>query len=266
VPSELDAGADGADGQVPERRRICDGSSDVRLAVAYQATTSALPNRIVLLGDLGFEFLFVDGACHFWVQQPGATPDEYLLWRPYREGTLTASLEESLHVAAGYDDVVAAHECIGGRPIDAPVLTVWDGKGWNACDGSLAVPPNWPLRDQLFAIGAELDGPVRLQVKREIIAEDALVYEWPIESPIESYVVDYSEASSFRITDSDSVSRLRTLRDIALTEAAASPGYFSGAIAIKPSDSYVPGLDEAYMLIMRDELPFTDASGKWIPQ
>lgn len=265
IVAEVDAGPGGADAEPPERRRLCDGSSEVRLAVAYQLTTRSFPPLISLLADPGFEFLYVAGDCRFWVKRPGGMSDQYVHWRPYREGTLTVDQENALHTAVAYDDVTAVQGCGGVRPEDAAQLTVWDGEEWIVCRGSFVGPPSWPIREQIYAIGTDLDGPVRIQVKRERIADDAFIYDWPLDSPIEDYVVEYYDAQSFRVDDRDSVSRLRRLRDMALLDAAGAPGYFSGAIAIAPSGTYVPERDEAYMLIMRDELPFTDSSGKWEP-
>jgi hypothetical protein len=83
-------------------RRICAGSSSIRFAYAFPA--SSFEYQTSVLYDLGSDFLYVDGACHYWVDEPSITPDEYKYWRAVREGTLTQDQEAALHAAVGYDD------------------------------------------------------------------------------------------------------------------------------------------------------------------
>jgi hypothetical protein len=71
-----------SDGAVPSR--ICDGSGSIRLA--YR---SSAPGRVVdytaVLSELGYDFLYVDGGCHYWIQDPGTpnSQDDYRMWRSY---------------------------------------------------------------------------------------------------------------------------------------------------------------------------------------
>lgn len=259
MASVLGCGAASDDGEAPVERRICDGSSDVRLALGYGVGGMIYPFTSVLY-ELGFDFLYVDGNCHYWTQPPSVVPDDYYLWRPYREGVLTAEQEHELHDTLGYDDI-AARECASRSPaLDAGGAFLWDGSEMRTC-ADWNLPANWPLRRDLYDAGSAMTGPMRLQVGSTNIPERQVAYDWPLEAPIAEYVIDYGETRSFRVDDAAAVMALRALRERAIVDAAAAPGYFIGLIAIGPREG-----SGSHVLSLRDELPFVDARGSWNPE
>lgn len=257
-----DAGRDGASEAVS--RRICDGSTDIRFAFSY-APGAGAPPHIVSLYHLGVDFLYVDGACRYWVDQPSSIPDEYRLWRPVREGVLTPVQEAALHAAVAYDDFSNAPACTDlSEAQDVDVARIWDGKRVHLCSGSLEAPPDWPLRGELYAAGAAVGGPVRIQLSKVPVDEIELKYAWPLGDSPSMYVVDGDESKSFRIEEAAAAQSLRRLREEAIEEAAQTPGYFRGYIGILPGDDVLePG--EGYALAIRDDLAFTNAEGRWSP-
>lgn len=255
VESGLDAGADAAETTARPDRRICDGSTEIRFAFSYAAT-----GAFALLDDLGSDFLYVDGTCHYWVQQPGSLQDEYRRWRSYREGVLTAAEEESLSVAVGYDDFSAAPSCSLVDGADIPVARMWDGNATHLCRGGLHVTGDWPMRAELFGSASDMAGALRVQVNKIPVTGDAFSYDWPLEEPLDEYLVEYGAAESFVIDDASSARALRDLRDRAIEDATDSPGYFAGGIVVGRAEG-----DEAYVLNLRDELPFADSEGMWSP-
>ena len=100
-------------------RRICDGSDDIRLAYSVPVSPTSVFAFTAELYELGTEFLYVDGRCHYWMQEP-LLADRFGAWRAYREGELTAAHEAALHDAVSYDDFAAgAPPCIGPLATDA---------------------------------------------------------------------------------------------------------------------------------------------------
>lgn len=247
---------DGSASSAP--RRICDGSPEIRLAIAYGGGGQILPFTSVLY-ELGIDFLYVDGTCHYWAQQPLSIVDEYYAWRPYREGVLSSAEELQLHDSVGYDDVVT-DSCLS-RPVafDAGGTFLWDGDEYHACfDRDESV--NGALRTELFDAAAAVTGPMRVQVGRAFIQPNASVYDWPLDAPIDQYLIDSGETRSFRVDDAAGVVALRALRTQAIADAEVAPGYFGGVIAIGPRDGA-----ESYVMSMRDELPFVDDPSAWLP-
>ncbi|HTV25451.1 MAG TPA: hypothetical protein VMG12_42440 [Polyangiaceae bacterium] len=240
-------------------RRICDGSPDVRLAFGHGVGGMLYPFTSVLY-EPGFDFLYVDGNCHYWTQPPSVIPDEYYLLRPYREGVLTAEQERELHDTVSYDDVPGRECAAEFGALDAGTAFLWDGSAMRNCS-DWNFPPYWPLRQALYVAGTDMTGPMRLQVGEDNSLGRPVTYEWPLDTPIEQYTINYNETRSFRVDDAAAVAALRALRERAITDAAASGGYFGGHIAIGASEG-----DVGHVLALRDELPFADARGSWHPE
>jgi hypothetical protein len=266
----IDAGADAIDagdsgGIQTAGSRICDGSTEVRFV--FSNLPGGMPEpAIQSLYDLGGDFLYVDGSCHYWVAQPGSIQDEYRLWRSTRAGVLNPTQEAILHAAVAYDGeistVLTCTDVEGAQDVD--IARIWNGRRVYRCDGDLEIPPDWPLRDELYAAGAPVDGPVRIQLSKVAVSEIELKYASPLGDSPSNYIVEGEGALSFRIDEPDAVRALRQLREEAIDNASQTPGYFRGYIAILPGDDVLaPG--EGYALAVRDELPFTDADGQWSP-
>jgi hypothetical protein len=213
-----------------------------------------------VLYELGNDFLYVDGACHYWTSQSLPVHDEYHAWRPYREGVLTSTQERQLHDAVRYDEFPSQRCRVEPAVADGGSTFLWDGREMYSClDWS--VPAPWPLRTELYDAATAVTGPMRIQAGRNTIGDRQVVYEWPLDTAIDQYLIEYGATASFRVDDAAAVTALRALRDRAVIDAAAAPGYFSGVIAIGPRER-----GESYVLSVRDELSFVDADGAWLPQ
>jgi len=257
----VDAGANGNDSGVS--RRICDGSSEIRFAFSYGDDRS--PETTSVLYDLGGDYLYVDGTCHYWVDNPSIIPDEYRDWRAPREGILTTEQEVALQAAVGYNDFSQAPACpslIGVA--DASVARMWDGERVHLCPGGLDAAPDWPMRTELYSAAYPVQGPMRIKVSTVPVDDKDLKYEWPLGDPVATYLVDYRDRKSFRIGDAAEVEALRLLRERVIADATQTPGYFPGFIEILPGDD-IPTPGQGYALAVRDDLPFTDSDGQWSP-
>jgi hypothetical protein len=76
-----------ADGGVSSLgRRICDGSQGIRFMYRVEGDVSREPAVASILYELGSDFLFVDGTCHFFVMAPSSVSyfvgDPLSAWRP----------------------------------------------------------------------------------------------------------------------------------------------------------------------------------------
>src|SRR5690349_25095871 len=68
--AEDDSSEDTSNARTPASvgRRICDGSAGIRLALGFGGGGPPSPYTSVL-SELGYDFLYVDGSCHYWVHQ-----------------------------------------------------------------------------------------------------------------------------------------------------------------------------------------------------
>jgi hypothetical protein len=247
-------------------RRICDGSAGIRLAYRDSINSGMEPPFTAVLYDLGADFLYVDGHCHYWVGSPlrlTATQDNpYYAWRPYREGVLTDDQERRLHDAVSYDDFrVSGPACPSSAPADASVIQLWDGLTVHSCRGGpTGVAGDWPMRVELYGSGLPMTGAMRVEVGQEPVPPGEKLYPWPLASGPATYAIAYSRSMSVGqstlISEPSDVAALRTLREQMLTDQAATD-YFPGIILVEP---------EGYVLALRDDLPFTRmADGLWAP-
>jgi hypothetical protein len=73
IDAELDAITDASTpGDAAPTRRICDGSDDIRLAYRVPVQPTRVLAFTAELYDLGADFLYVDGHCHYWLQEPSS--------------------------------------------------------------------------------------------------------------------------------------------------------------------------------------------------
>ncbi|HYQ30163.1 MAG TPA: hypothetical protein VER04_23195 [Polyangiaceae bacterium] len=267
-PSQEAQGGE-AGGDSSSTRRICDGSAGIRLAFTMHLGGGSLQPFTSSLYDLGLYFLYVDGTCHYWIQDPSLAPNHLTEWRPYGEGQLSAEQEERLHDTVGYDhpeQAPAGIECTPSSTVDASAPVYWDGDRVHSCPGgSLNLPDYWPLRDQLFDGSSPVNGAMRVQIGIDAVVDDARVYEWPIETPLEQLTVEATGSASTRIDDDADVAALRALRDRALADDGNEPGRWGGNIVVEPAGFVREVADETYVMSLRDDLPFTDSNGRWTP-
>jgi hypothetical protein len=252
----------GTTGDVPSApRRICDGSDGIRLAYSVPVSPVRVPAFTADLYDLGIEFLYVDGHCHYWMQEP-LPADRFGAWRPYREGELTVAQEAALHDAVSYDDFAAgAPPCRGPLAVDASPTLLWDGRMTHSCNGTLQAPADWPMRGELARSTTPMAGPMRVMVGRQSVGPGAPIYPWPLAGTPASYEIGYAASMAFGrstlVTDPTELAALRSLRDRAIADGIASPGYFYDAIYVQPSGTVIS---------MRDDVPFANQSGGlWAP-
>lgn len=251
-----DASVENESSLAHDERRICDGSAGIRLALGSWIGGMPYPYTSVL-SELGYDFLYVDGNCRYWAHAPQSAADEYHLWRPYREGTLTPADERRLHDAVSYDGPQAACPPKITVP-DASQTFLWDGREFRSCadDG---VDGSRPLRAELYAAATAVTGPMRIQVGENFYSDlDAPVfYEWPLGTSIDQFVLDSGEVRSFRVDDLEAAAALRALREQAIAAAKLSSGSLL-VIAIGSPEG-------RYFMAVRDELPFVGADGFWRP-
>ncbi len=242
-------------------RRICDGSDGIRFAIQVQVASGRVNAFTAVLYELGYGFVYIDGHCHYWMQQPSLPTDDFLTWRSYREGVLTSQQEMTLHDAVAYDDFTKAPHCADTTVSDGSPVLLWDGERIHACNGNPQVDADWPMRAELFEQGVPLDGPVRVVVGETPVPDDATLYSWPLSTSPLSYEVSYSEGQEYGksalVSNPDDVALLRKLKATALSDAQVAPGKFYGIISIQPKGD---------VFAMRDDLPFTNpSSGLWSP-
>lgn len=215
-----------------------------------------------VLFDLGVDFLYVDGHCHYWVQEPGSTNDPFSAWRAYREGTLSPVQESALHDAVSYDDFARGAARCPDRSgtFDGSTTVVWDGASVSTCYGGFSgVDPDWPMRMALYQAATPMKAGVRIMVGRQDAAKDFPVYHWPLAQPPSAYETEYTRGlklgQSVLITSAADAAALRALREQALADVATTP--FAGEILLDP---------RGWALSLRDDLPFTrPADGLWEP-
>jgi hypothetical protein len=247
----------GGSGPGPVTDSICDGSTSIRLAFRVSAATGS----VALLNELGWEFLYVDGTCRYWVNEPSIVVDDYRMWRPFRTGILTERQERAVRAATSYHNLASEPKCMTTGNSDEPTIQLWDGIRSQLCRGDLGVAPDWPIRTELYNGGVALSDGMRVVVERQTVPADAHVYPWGLAKPPETYLVDYSEAlmpgRSALVVDATDAQVLRTARDNAISDALVAPGFFYGVIPIAQTD---------FVMVLRDHLPFCRPSdGLWDP-
>jgi hypothetical protein len=245
-------------------RKICDGSKDIRLMYRVEVDVSSEPAFSAILYELGSDFLYVDGTCHYWVMAPSSVSetvgDPLSAWRPYHAGLLSAAQEKQLHDAIGYDDVAAdGPSCVPSSAPDASPTTIWDGTNIHVCAGTLKnVDIGWPLRPQLYSSGESLNGAFRIEVGQEP-GPDQKMYPWPLAQGPTAYEIPYSESLAVGqgklVSSVGDTAALRTLRDNFLSDSTGLADFF-GVILVLP---------KGWVLALRDELPFASGDGLWNP-
>lgn len=260
--SAAGAGGEGGAGDggaaAVEPRRICDGTDAIRLAVRTLVDSTRVRAFKQALYELGTSFLYVDGRCRYWVQDPNE--DSFRPWRAYHHGTLTESQEQRLHAAVSYDDVTKGPPCVGPFATDGSPTSVWDGKNTVICAGQVQAEFDWPMRAELFSEGTELAGAVRVEVGQDSVPPKAKIYDWPLIDPPSYYETDYGEASenghSKLVDDAGEASAVRAFREQVLADVTKTPESPFDIVFVSP---------QGYVMSFRDDLPFTNrVDGLWL--
>jgi len=253
--------ADAAGDVPPAPRRICDGSDGIRLAHWFPVSPTRVAAFTAELYELGTEFLYVDGRCHYWMQEPLET-DRFGAWRGWREGQLTSAQETALHDAVSYDDFLGgAPPCKGPLAQDQTPEVLWDGRAVYSCNGVSQVPADWPIRNELVATTVPMTGAMRVMVGSQSPNPGVPIYPWPLAGAPATYEIDYGASMAFGvstlITDATDLAALRSLRDQAIADGIATPGHVWDAIPVEPTGTAIS---------MRDDVPFANQpGGLWAP-
>jgi hypothetical protein len=234
--------------------KICDGSSELRLAALFGSTWWSQAEAVST--ENGHPFVYVDGTCRYWTSGVQGQALAGTLG-PEEEARLTSAL----HVASWSS---FPREEWSGDVADAPALVLWEPEALVSCSGGCSgeqVPQ--PLgsvglalydENELLQQGAQpIDGLMRAYAA-EVgpFADDVPILEWTFEPPISEFSFPASEGNAGTepavIDDPDAVAALRA----AWLEAQASRSVFIAAR--DPDGAY-------YQLFARDVLPFEDPEG-----
>ena len=244
-------------------RRICDGSQGIRFMYRIEVDVSREPAFAAILYELGYDFLFVDGTCHFFVMAPSSVSDTVgdplSPWRPYRQGVLSADQEKRLHDLVGYDNITAdGPPCVlSGNVVDSSPTTIWDGATTYVCAGILKnIDYAWPLRSELYMGGMPMAGGLRIEVGQDSVP-DQKMYTWPLAQPATAYELPYVNSlmagQGTLISDQSDTAALRNVRDQFVTDSTGVANFF-GLLLLEP---------KGWVLSIRDELPFAQQNGLW---
>lgn len=249
-------------------RKVCDGSSSIRLAV------QAMPGRVDPDGSAvqvenGRQFLFVDGGCRYWVQT-------HLSSTAVHTGVLDANQEEALTRGLRY----RSWEWLKGNwqgeqsYKDWGAIYFWDASHTVACHDGCQMPTTpvgfrdvlayWDEKnvvDTLWKAGTPVQGGGVRFLMVAATTSTPTPLDWPLEQPAEDFLVPVDEVFSLRPGDSrlvdkpDEVQKLRDLR-AAYQARPDLVNYTAGKLPIRGV-----GKPPVYGLLMRDTLPFEDERG-----
>ena len=252
-------------GEVPIAT-ICDGSSGLRLSFRNIGGGQVLPGSQVL-SENGFNFLLVDGTCHFW-----ARPDQ---WSDVREGDLTVEQADRLSGAlrlAQWSELQGEYVddlCDGPTReyrFDGAKIAVYAscGGGKNSESVDSLLTASVLQLAMVYEAGAPVDGPVRLVLVAE--AADQFWPMWWVENAARwtgsgdprAIALTYSQASSYEPGSSVLVMppEADTLR--------SSRRSFADKNGFQLTGGFLPVLgpmDEKYEAFVRDSISIEDAQG-----
>ncbi len=269
------AGASGAGGggTSVSVHPLCTGGDGVRLAFFTSGGGQDVVDR-AQRAEPGYDFLYVDASCHYWVRS-GDEGDT--TWLPTREGTLDAAQERQLADAIHYESFAElAGVWAGESAFDQGSTVVHDGAhriwlngfGPRRQDGKSdaqaarlnAIEPAlraWEA--SLRASGADMAGPMRVSVWSGCLSPSASehAFPWPLSQPPAAIArpceIGYQRGTSLLVTKPEELAALRKVRAGYLQ---LPPGYAVGGLATQAA-----GDEMVFQLSLRDALPFEDASG-----
>jgi hypothetical protein len=251
----VDGGA-GEPSPTPSVRPVCDGSSAIRLAIAYDGETGGHEIFSAVNFELGDPYVFVDGTCRYWVRTWSEDPVAY--WRPIHTGLLSETDAKVLGDSMHYDDLPSlVQTCEPTQGYDMPSVQLYDGKVVTGCWANAPVlkpaEATWfDLCANIYSAGQPVQGALRVTVG---VGYDSVFksYKWPLTIPIENFLVADQDATtpgkSKRLSDPPEVAKLLALREQYLQDIASHVGAFG----IK--------IEGGYVLYFREDLPFTGEDG-----
>jgi hypothetical protein len=231
---------------------ICDGSSDIRLAVAAGGG-GPVASGTAMLTENGDESLLVDGSCQAWISRFN---------QPVRTRVLSKEREQMLATALRLSQWNRFGGTHPGGCADGPGISLRFGEQ-RVSGSACGLPPSDPLSIVTAAFGeqiqvlageaTDLAGDVRYLLLRESgppPGDTRAAVAWPLDVPIASVVYPeslgpYVRGGSHLATGADAA-RLRGIRTAA-TAAGTGPAFEFTPIA------GAGGV--VYSLYLRDALP-----------
>jgi len=248
---------------------LCDGTQRLRLW-AFVEPGNELRGSLVRVEN-GSPFFAVDGLCSYWTSV--WTEDAQRRDREIRGGVLTASDVATLEQGVALGDISSLRDCGGAaglfdysvRAVSTPTATAECGFEGKRFDAAWSVIQT--VAESLWARGIAMDGA--LHVSAVVSAYDpssgsAMAYAWPLAMPLSDFLLDpgidginlIMPGTSKLVSDPDSPSRLRALRERYLADRDAQPGLYANWDGLKTTD----GVSVA-VLYMRDAIPYEDQRG-----
>ena len=245
-------------GTEPGPVEVCDGSSEVRLAIRVVVDPGLLELGQQVMYDNGATFLFVDGTCTAHVKTSE-------LWGPTLKGPVSdvTSLVGDLRVAR-WKEWAGVYE---GGATDGSTVLFEDGEVFIACTNGCTdvaqdieeLPDAAHAWIERLAMDAEaVSGPVRVSVVRYERGPEASALEWPLATDIDDLAVDEVdvdlEFGSGRLIEGDDADILRSIRE---EYRAGEHGLLAPYIPFR-----IDGDTQfSYWAYYRDVLPFEDPDG-----
>ena len=237
---------------------ICDGSSDVRLAIQVGGGGPAAPGQ-AMLSENGWEFLLVDGSCVGWVLHGSGEPLVRTL--------LSADDERQLGAALGLSTWSAIVPTTGGCA-DGPTSSYRFGEQrltGSGCGGDMHSA--WAELNAAFSAQLErlatLGQPWRGDLHYVVLPEQSqndprAAVPWPLDTALsavaipEDQLFNYHAGMSHRATGDDAT-KLRAIRTT--SNMPSSDGLTHDFTRVTDAGA------ANYQLYVRDALPFEQDNG-----
>jgi hypothetical protein len=212
----------------------------------------------LFMAELGYEYLYVAGDCHYWAWAYPREGAPHARWFPTREGQLSPDDANALASDVHYSDWPDLGGIQCGWGFDADAFVLHDKTRAVRCvgpggDGPFVAAWDWSLR--LYNAGTPVSGPMRMVAIVDERADSVgmVPVPWPLVEPIDSFSVTRSQMPvSFLITDSQDTQALRQARQDRIDDNRDAYDY----IAVAQQGDQGP-----WFVYMRDTVPLEDASG-----
>jgi hypothetical protein len=258
----------------PSGRRICDGSSGLRFATRIPVT-----GNVDLLASLQYElgenFVFIDGTCHYWAMAWGNT-DPLGQWGAIHDGVLDENTERALVADSLYGDwdnlagawgstdtfdagLIVFHDrmqaisCVS--PCDKPGPTD-DAARFGQVQHLYGIQQTWV--EKLYQQAAPSTGPMRISVfaQRDNAYPGVQRVPWPLGVGLDTVVDDPLSAGVGRSHLIDAPGDTASLRDLRRKLVTGQLGVTIGLIAIENDQNP----SAPYPLYARDAIPALEDS------
>jgi hypothetical protein len=238
---------------------LCDGTDELALAILLDGQLGRRPSHSGVLYELGQPFLYVNGACHYWVSSWNSD-DALQEWRPWLTGELDDAERHMLSELVTPSKLDALlPSCRRSPSGDQPSVGFANSMRSLWCtnqDG--LVGETWnnaaEIARTLHERGTETSDGIRVLVGTDGTGPVTNVppYAWPLAQPIDDFVGDSTDPAkmgsggSFLVTDHASTAALRSLRNDFLRDQELQKGGREPGIQIE--GGYTVYLREAFAL------------------